>query len=1246
MATDRYHNRRMALRFGIAAFGLVVLTGCLPPWQKKIDWNRYIENPQMFAENQEPTHVPLIPFPDVRTALNGDWEASPWYLSLNGTWKFGWFKNPLEVPSDFYRKSFKASEWGNIRVPGVWQTQGYGHNMYRNVPQALAPFDPPFVPDSLNPTGCYLRPFVISESWEGRRIFLHFEGMKSAAFVYLNGEYVGYDQGGMTPAEFDVTEYVRTGSNLLAVAVVRWSDGSYLEDQDMWRFAGIYRDVYLFAAPKVHLRDFFVQATLDSACIDGGLSIDAILHHYGSGKVKEYSLEAELFPSDKGRPSILHLKKSFSLDLEDTLRLSAAVSAPHHWSAEKPYLYTLILKVLDTQGEVIEAIRERVGFRRLEIKNGQMHVNGVAIDIKGVNRHEHDPRYGRAVPREVMIKDITLMKQFNINAVRTSHYPNDPEWYSLCDEYGIYVQDEVNAECHYAEDWFADQPEWVDAYLDRFSRMIQRDKNRPCVIMWSTGNECGLGMAHYAMAEFAEKNDTTRFLYHQSNRPPGEAPYVDIIGPRYLSPSELQQLGESPGKPVVMGEYSHAMGNSVGHLDEFWEAIHYYPRLQGGYIWDWVDQGLTDTLITTPDLSALQVRSALMGRPQIVAGKLGKALALSGLDDWVEVYNDPVFDQVGDQLTLDAWVYPRLWFNGNPIITKGSEQYGLIQSDLDSLEFYVHLNRHIRVKASLPEDWYYKWHHVAGVYDGQMVRIYIDGEKRASRSAEGLIKRSIYPVNIGRDAQRQTDQFPGWLANMIVDRVRIHGAALNSDDLLALEGPVSSTLLWLELDRYERSGAYFSYGISPFCINGLVFADREVQPELWQVRRSYAPVRVMPIDLNSGRVKVMNYYDFTDLSELECIWEITRNGEIIENGSLPLSLAPRSDKIIPLPYRLPSPETDAEYFLKVAFRLKEPISWAPMDHEVAFDQFKLPILLSRPQSRSSSPLAVKEVGNQIRVEGDDFTYLFDRDAGTLVSMKVRDRELFQQGPRLNLWRAPIPNEMSDWGEAEALDWYAIGLDGRDERVEEVRVERPAREKVVITCKTRCKASDLITGYENRYRYTVNGAGEIILEHQATPFGDFLIRWLPRFGIQMHLPDRYKRITWFGRGPFETYPDRKTGAEIGVYTGTLAEQYVPYVVPQDHGNKTDVRWIKLEDSDGFGLMITADSVMNVSATPYDNLDRARYAFQLHEAGSVILNIDHRITGVGGTPVPTRPRYRTYPQEYSYSITLKPISGGAD
>jgi len=575
---------------------LVVIAACtqsVPPTQVLRDW----ENPEVFGRNKEPAHATYIPYADSESALAGDASASPFFRSLNGTWKFNWASRPAQRPAGFFDPSFDVGTWDDIAVPGNWELQGYGVPIYVDTgPIGALGSQPPRVREERNPVGSFRREFEVPASWDGRRIFLHFEGVRSAFYVWVNGDVVGYSQGSRTPAEFDITSYASSGNNTLAVEVYRWSDGSYLEDQDFWRLSGIDRNVYLFSTPVVHIRDFFARAALDASFTDGVLDVRVNVRNSSAAAVTGNRLQLDLI--DAGGESVLAAPLGHGLDIsasgEVAVELSQEIRTPLRWSAETPNLYTLLILILDEAGNPSEVVSTKVGFRDVAIRDGMLQVNGVPVHLKGVNRHEHDPDRGHVVSEESMLADIRLMKQFNINAVRTSHYPNVPRWYQLCDEYGIYVVDEANVESHgtgyHPDRTLAAKPEWEAAHLDRMIRMVERDKNHPSVIIWSLGNEAGDGDNFRSMYDWTRERDPSRPVQYEMA---DLRDHTDIFAPMYARIHILEAYASEPrDRPLILCEYAHAMGNSVGNLKDYWDVIYANDQLQGGFIWDWVDQGI------------------------------------------------------------------------------------------------------------------------------------------------------------------------------------------------------------------------------------------------------------------------------------------------------------------------------------------------------------------------------------------------------------------------------------------------------------------------------------------------------------------------------------------------------------------------------------------------------------------------------------------------------------------------------
>lgn len=561
----------------------------------------------------------LTVFPDEASARTLPRERSPFVQSLNGDWKFRWAPTPAGRTSGFWEPAYDDSAWKTIPVPSNVEVQGYGIPIYSNIPYPWLAHTPPLVPDQYNSVSSYRRTFRVPAAWAGREIYLTFDGVNSFFTLWLNGVKLGFSKDSRTPATFRLTPSLKSGDNLLAVEVIRWCDGSYLEDQDFWRLSGIFRDVTLWSTPPVHLRDFRVRTPLDAACRDAELLVDAEFTSTAPD-AREVTLHATLLtPEGAEALRAPALRTRVVPGTPATVAVRCPVPAPKKWSAETPHLYTLLLTVRDARGDVLETIPWRVGFRSVAIKDGQLLVNGMPTLFRGVNRHEWDPDLGQVVTRERMLEDIRLMKQHNINAVRTCHYPDVPEWYALCDEYGLYLIDEANIESHgmgYGKESLAHVASWGPAHLDRTIRMFERDKNHASVIIWSLGNEAGWGDNFRATAAWLKAHDTTRPVHYERDET-GEV--VDLITPMYARPEALRAYAAGQHtKPYIQCEYSHAMGNSNGDLWAYWRPIYDGAKyLQGGYIWDWVDQGLRTPVPASRKIERLDNPRSLPLDPQL-----------------------------------------------------------------------------------------------------------------------------------------------------------------------------------------------------------------------------------------------------------------------------------------------------------------------------------------------------------------------------------------------------------------------------------------------------------------------------------------------------------------------------------------------------------------------------------------------------------------------------------------------------
>ena len=1028
---------------------ILVLSAFAAGLEAAVDW----ENPEMIGRNKEPGHCTLMPYPDVETALVGTREASPYHKSLNGSWKFKWAAKPADRPKDFYKVEYDISGWDEIPVPSNWELHGYGIPTYTNAAYPFAPVNPrpPHIPHDNNPVGSYRTEFTVPSEWKEREVFLHFAGVRSAFYLWINGKEVGYSQGSMTPAEFNITRYIREGKNILAAEVYRYSDGSYLEDQDTWRLSGIYRDVYLFSTPKVHLRDFWVRSELDEEYRDAVLKVTATVHNYGARISGGCTVDVTLLDRDGeavgGEPLMSVKVGSVALGSDGVIEMQAEISNPLKWTAETPNLYTVLLVLKDGSGKVIEVERCSFGFRKIELRGGQLLINGKAVLFKGVDRHEHDPDHGRAIPFSRMLQDIKLLKQNNINAVRTSHYPDDPKWYELCDKYGIYLIDEANIESHgigyHPDRTLGNKPEWRNAHLDRTIRMVERDKNHPSVILWSLGNEAGDGINFDATSAWIHKRDPSRLVHYERC---GEREITDIVCPMYAPIERLVKYASVEQKrPLIMCEYAHAMGNSVGNLQDYWDVIEKYKHLQGGYIWDWADQAL---------------------RKKTTGGE-------------------------------EFWAY--------------GGDYGDIPND------------------------------------------------------------------------------------------------------------------------------------GNFLCNGIVQPDRKPNPSLYEVNKVYQYIKAEPVDLANGKIRIRNKYDFVSLEFVDIGWELTEDGKLVQAGALAkMSLGPQEEEEVTVEFIKPELKAGAEYWLKINFRLADDRLWANRGHVVAWDQFKVPFDVPASPEMDIGRMAGVELGETaeaFEVAGKDFTVRVGKESGAIESLKFGGKELVKWALIPNFWRVPIDNDKGN-GMPERLSVWRRA--GQDRTVNSVTAEQLGAQVVRITADALLPAGS--AGY--KAVYTVYGSGDVVVESSMEP-SRVKLPELPRFGMQMAIPDEFSTMSWFGRGPHESYWDRKTGAAVGKYSGQVEELIHKYVRPQENGNRTDVRWVALTNKDGVGLLAVGMPLLSVSAWPYPmwELERARHINEPRKRDTITVNLDYKQMGVGGDNswgARTHAEYTLAAGAYSHKFRLRPYA----
>ncbi len=1213
------------------------------------------EDPTITSINKEPPRAVRFTYPDADSALSGDPARSPYWRSLNGAWKFHWSPRPADRPLDFYRTDYDDGKWNTIPVPSNMEIQGYGVPIYTNIPFPWRKADPPRIPPDDNSVGSYRTRFTLPPEWNGRHVLLRFDGAGSAYFVWVNGSKVGLGKDSRTSAEFDITKHLKPGENLLAVEVYRWSDGSYLEDQDFFRLSGIFRDVALVSVGDLHIRDLDVSTDLDADYRDATLTVRAAVRN-DSSEDRAASVEAAL--RDAAGRVVLTVRQEAvaGKGKESAWALAAKLDNPAKWSAEQPNLYTLLVTLKDASGGVIEVVPCNVGFRKVEIRDGELRVNGCAILIKGVNRHEHDPDRGHAITVDSMVRDIVLMKQNNINTVRTCHYPNQPVWYDLCDRYGLYLIDEANVESHgmgYGEKSLAHRPEWLAAHLDRTVRMVERDKNHPSVIIWSLGNEGGFGENFKATSRWVRQRDPGRPVHYERA---GLDPATDIVCPMYSPPHELAEYASKPQtRPYILCEYAHAMGNSVGNLWKYWELIYAKKHLQGGCIWDWVDHSLRKPI---PPRSTVRDRGP-NGVEGVFSGEIVGGEVIRG---YVDFPVHPAFDLTGP-LSLEVWVKPVNPTEHGPYIAKGDSQYAIRQTG-DQVEFFVYSSGAdgkgvpVTAGAPLPENWYHRWHRLTGVYDGREVILYIDGRRAAARPCDGRVASNRYALALGRDRENSTR-----FTNALILGARIYSRPLTPDEVQAPDKRADDGLV-LSVDMRDLRPAghwsgpsaerrwFWAYGgdFGPpgvpsddnFCCNGLVTPDRLPHPALHQVKKVYQYVHARPADLARGTVEIRNWHDFTNLEDvLAGSWEVRADERVLESGPIDgLRLAPRESKVVRVPFSPITPEPGVEYFLDLSFRLTRDTPWAKQGTEMAWEQFRLPFEAPAPAADVPAMPALKLTQDDARatISTGEFAMVFDRHAGRLTSWTFQGTELVRDPLRPHFWRAPIDNDRGNNMDKRLGVWRCVG---RDWRVRSCVARSVAPQVVEVVVEA--ELPEVRSSYGVTYR--LFGSGDVVVDARFEP-GPAKLPEMPRFGMQMALAPSggFDTIAWFGPGPHETYCDRDD-ARVGLYSGRIEDQYfADYSEPGESGNKVNVRWAALTGPSGIGLLAVGLPRLSVNALPYttDDLEGPKHPYEIVRRDFVTLNLDLRQMGVGGDDswgaLPHK-EYRIQPTANRYCFRLR-------
>ncbi|WP_282612066.1 glycoside hydrolase family 2 TIM barrel-domain containing protein, partial [Streptomyces sp. XM83C] len=1230
----------------------------------RTEWNGHLD---LFQIGTEPPHTTLMPYADLAQALAADRTRSPYRLGLDGTWKFAHADRPDDRDPDFHRTDLDDSDWDTIPVPSVWQLHGHDAPIYTNItypywgPNGLGEDpQPPAAPTRFNPVGQYRRTFTVPRAWSGRRTFLHFEGVKSAHYVWINGTLVGYSEDSCTPAEYDITDLVKPGTNRIAVEVYRYSDGDWLEDQDMIRLSGIFRSVYLYSTPPVHLRDFTLVTPLGDDHRSAALSVTASVRAYGDASGGRYTVDTMLYDADGHPVWPRPLVRTADVPARGEVTVSAArdVPAPRLWSAEDPYLYTAVLRLRDPSGRITETLSHRVGLREFALKDGLMRINGRPVSLRGTNRHEMHPARGTALTRADMIEDITIIKRMNINSVRTSHYPNNPLWLELADEYGLYLVDETNLETHGIRSRYpGDEPEWTAACLARARNMVHRDKNHASVVIWSLGNEAGGGSTFTAMHDWIRSADPTRVIQYEGDDRPGIS---DIRSAMYESPARVAQRAADTAdtRPYVMIEYSHSMGNSTGNLTEYWDLIRRHDVLQGGWIWDFADQALhwpapPRTLLT--ETGPHRLRGELLDP----AGSFDRTRGVTGATVFAR---DPALDLTGS-LTLEAWITPRFTGYHQPVLAKGDTQYALKQTDR-TLEFFIHGGgQWVSASWALPDTgWTGTEHHIAGVFDANAgtLTLYVDGRVRATRITDRRPETNTAPLSLGTDADNPARVFSG-----SIRAARVHARALTAaeladdtrgpgDDAVRFWFDAATAAVRRERPRQKTFLAYGGdWGDNPndgnFSADGIVTADRRHTGKAAQVKRVYQAAHAVLAAPDGRTVTLVNEHLFTDLRAFDISWSLVADGNTVQKGRLTRDQAhvpPLSRKDVTLPVRLPAhPAPGTEYFLELSFTTRESTPWADAGFEIARTQLPLdaggPPVTPVPLDRVPA-LTHTDRDDAVTVTGRDFSVTVDKRTGVITSYRAGGDNLILSGPAPNFWRAPTDNDRGNGQHTRNATWRDAGA----RRTVTSVTAHALRDRAVRIEVTGTLPTTTVSTYTTVY--TVFGNAEIRVDHTLHP-GAPTLPYLPEVGSLLLLPARLEHLHYYGRGPEENYRDRNDGTDVGLYSGTVSGQWTPYSRPQENGNRTDVRWAALTDGRGRGLLVSGEPLIEINAshfTPEDLSLGARHDHQLDPRDEVVLRVNHRQMGVGGDNswgAHTHDRYKLFAdRDYAYTYRLRPLT----
>lgn len=1261
---------------------------------------------------------------------------------------------------DFYSTDYTVNESDNwksdLTLPSSWEHYGFDFAIYTNVTMPWqTKYDPnvgcPKCAVNYNPVGMYRKNFKVNKGLvdANGRINISFQGVESSYYVYVNGKEVGYSEDTYDAHSFDITDYLIKGAdgkvsdtadNLLAVEVHKFCDGTWMEDQDMFYDGGICRDIYMYATPLIHLEDYFVQTDLDedSDYKYADLKMtDVEVTNYSTSSIPadEYAIDVQLYNEDgtvfmNGYSiDIPEIKagtneKCGSVDVNDS---SHAVDSPKLWSCEDPNLYSMVLTLYNKKtGAYIESLSQNLGFRELTFTSTQVDANGKRITnkkdyknmllngkpfyLKGTNRHDTDPVTGKYVSHKVQMEDVKLMKQYNINAIRTSHYSNDEYLYYLCEKYGLYMMAETNIESHslmYNGSGEALQKNFQNLVMDRTITHFKRIRNKTAVLMWSTGNEnfyksnadYANGM-FYDLIMYFKNNDPTRPVHCESY---GAECGTDMDSNMYPNIGTVQGKSRDV-MPFVICEYDHAMGNAVGNMKEYWEAIRSSGNMLGAFVWDWVDQAQKLSLASLPSSYSIKDQSNNSVHGSVTVKNVydvdaNEAVSTRSVEGYTVLRNDSSMKQAvsgnGKKLTIEMMVYPNSSTGGQVFATDGDTGFAFKTNTSGQIEFFAHDasksgdSAWNSVTATIPSDWEGKWHQVAVTYDGVSgsTVIFCDGKELGSGTANTVIDSTSNGIGIGY----QEDTSRGFDGQISV--ARIYNKALTKEQIVAQKSTSpaiaandSCVVAWIDYGQglsndsgvfdyyaqdsanenlYDNAGYFYGYGgdsgenptDKSFCVNGLISPDRDVQPELNDVKYIYQNFwfnNTSEEQLANEKLEIYNESSFDNLNKYNLVYEVCEDDKCIGTETLSdVDIAPRDTQEIDIPYKkfLPaSLKAGSSYHLNIYVKTKQAtkgyidrkeMTILEAGHDVSHEQFNIPDTQTNVnRTISTNNVKVVQDDSIISVTGDQFSFEINKSTGILQNYKYKNELLVSNGPTPNFWRAPLNNDKN----YDAV-WQGVG---NSVFADSFDVNTNDQKQTVITANLLFSEADGVTW---KMVYTVDGSGALTIANEFDPTGCTLsltAKRLLRVGSEMVIPEGYENVNWFGRGPVETMTDRCFGEMVGAYSSTVGKLFYPYLDTQDTGTLTGLKWMTVTDPNKVtALAIASEGTFEGSALHFsdDDMTIAGHPYELTPIKNTILSVNYGSAGAGNSSCgpDTLDAYKLLTNKtYSYQYTLVPYT----